>query len=99
MRGRSQCRLCWAALVILIGGHDGSEMRIQVWPVCSDMTGKSVFQWMGLLPSSFTRDLSGMLIPVISRATTARESRQCKKAGRILGAIEKLAPGGLFSSL
>ena len=32
----------------------------------------------------------------MGKATTALESKQRRKAGRILGAREKLGPGGLF---
>ena len=93
IRGDSQQRLSCAALVILMTGHVGSEMRIHVCPVGLEMRGRSVLQWIGLLPHSMIRELIGKQNPVTSLVITALESRQWRKAGHIRGAIEKLALG------
>ena len=83
-------------------GLKRGEARTQVCPVGLDIMGKSALQYTGLFPYSMTRNFRGMQIPVSSLATTALESRQRRKAGHILGATEKLAPGetpgGLFSN-
>ena len=88
IRGASQARLDWAARVILMTGQDGSDMRIHVWPVGLAIRGKSALQCTGLFPHSITLELSGMLNPIASRTKTARESRQWRKRGHILGAME-----------
>ena len=88
MRGASQARLVWAALVILMTGQEGSDTLIHVWPVGLAMRGRSDLQWTGLLPHSITLELRGMLSPIASRTKTALESRQWRNRGHILGAIE-----------
>ena len=49
IRGASQARLVWAALVILMTGQEGSDTRIHVWPVGLAIRGKSDLQYTGLL--------------------------------------------------
>ena len=85
MRGASQARLVWAALVILMTGQDGSDMRIQVWPVGLAIRGKSDLQCTGWFLHSITLELRGMLNPIASRTKTALESRQWRNRGHILG--------------
>ena len=86
MRGASQARLDCAARVILMMGQQGSEILIHVWPVGLAIRGKSALQCTGRFPHSL--ELRGMLSPMASRTKTARESRQCRKRGHILGAME-----------
>ena len=58
-----------------------------------------LLQCTGLLPTSMMRDLIGRCNPETSLHTTAQESRQCRKAGHMRGAMETLEPGGLLRSL
>ena len=88
MRGANHAWLVWAARVFLMTGHEGSDIRIHVCPVGLAMRGRSDLQWTGLLPHSITLEFKGMLSPMASRTNTARESRQWRNRGHILGAIE-----------
>ena len=97
--GSSHRRLSWAVLVTLMYGQEGSEILTHVFPVGFGNTGKSALQWTALLPTSIILEFNGRLTPTNSRDTTARESRQCRKAGHILAAMEKLDPGALCNRL